>query len=128
MKKILLPGTKLYLAGPMAGLEDHNFPAFNVAAEKLRLAGFEVLNPVEFDNTGCLEWADFLKRDIPYLLQCKAVAVLDGWWNSRGAKLETHIAAELGMPIYPVQMVLAFTYKSLNCLRCEGLKNSPPKV
>jgi len=107
MKTKLLPGTKLYLAGPMAGIEEHNFPAFNYAAKKLRAAGFEVLNPAEFDNKDCHEWADFLKRDIPYLLECKAVAVLDGWWNSRGARLETSIAAELGMPIIPIEMILS---------------------
>ena len=101
------PGTKLYLAGPMAGLPEHNYPAFNAAAEQLRDAGFEVMNPAEFEGDAGHEWAWYLKRNIPYLIKCDAVATLDNWWNSRGACLETSIAAEMGMPIIPVEMILA---------------------
>jgi len=99
-------GTKIYIAGPMAGIVDHNFPAFNYAASQLRAAGFEVVNPAELEGEKGLEWSFYLKRDIPYLLKCEAVAVLNNWWNSAGARLETHIAAALGMPIIPVEIIL----------------------
>ena len=36
---------RLYLAGPMSGIKDFNFPAFNEAAEHLRKLGYEVFNP-----------------------------------------------------------------------------------
>ena len=41
---------RIYLAGPMTGLPDHNFPAFRAAAEGLQQAGWEVVNPA--DNFG----------------------------------------------------------------------------
>ena len=113
MNTQLTPGIKLYLAGPMAGIEEHNFPAFHRAAKQLRAAGFEVLNPAELEGEKDREWAYYLKRDIPYLLKCDAVAVLDFWRDSRGARLETSIAAELGMPIIPVEMILATVSESL---------------
>lgn len=40
---------KLYIAGPMRGYDNYNFPAFWHAATKLRYAGHEVMSPAEID-------------------------------------------------------------------------------
>lgn len=37
----------LYIAGPMSGLPDHNYPAFHDAASVLTKAGYSILNPAE---------------------------------------------------------------------------------
>jgi len=89
---------KLYLAGPMTGIPEHNFPAFNEAAEELRQAGYDVVNPAE-QGSNEASWAEYMKRDIPLLLQCEAVATLPNWDASRGARLEVHIANALGMEV-----------------------------
>jgi hypothetical protein len=47
--------TTLYIAGPMTGIPDSNYPAFNQAEIELRAAGYDVLNPVaseEHNTTG----------------------------------------------------------------------------
>lgn len=93
----------LYLAGPMAGLPEKNFPAFKAAAEALRHAGYSVLSPAEFGLPDGLDWTEYLRYDLRQMLTCKAVAVLPGWQLSRGAQLETSTAAALNIPIYPYQ-------------------------
>ena len=93
---------KVYIAGPMTGMKDHNFPAFHAAAADLRAQGFEVVSPAEQEWNDDLtrEWSFYLKRDIPILLQCDAIALLPGWRESRGAMLESFIAAQLDMETF----------------------------
>lgn len=88
---------KLYIAGPVSDMPDDNAPAFAAAAKALRAAGYEVVSPLEVCTEKGLPWATYMKRDIPELLKCDAVALLSGYNDSKGARLETHIAVELGM-------------------------------
>src|ERR1700676_5122845 len=97
--------TKIYLAGPMAGLPQFNFPAFFVAAEELRECGFERVSPAEMDDKedkgAALQspdgdmrgvektWGDFLARDVKLIEDTgiEGIVFLPNWWTSRGAKL-----------------------------------------
>lgn len=38
---------RIFISGPMTGLPDHNFPAFEAAAKRLRDDGHFVINPAE---------------------------------------------------------------------------------
>lgn len=93
---------RLYLSGPMTGVAEHNAPAFNAAAAKLRALGHEVFNPAEH-GFEAMPWADYLRRDLAELLGLDALAMLPGWTASRGAQLEVHVAKSLGMPVLPVE-------------------------
>ena len=88
-----------YLAGPMSGLPDLNFPLFHAEAARLRALGHEVVNPAELNPDHTMPWAECLRRDIPGLLTCEGIALLPGWEKSRGAVLEHHIATALGMRV-----------------------------
>ncbi|MEO8640911.1 DUF4406 domain-containing protein [Pseudomonas sp.] len=90
---------RLYLAGPMTGFEDFNFPAFNKMAADLRARGYVVENPAEHGVVTDADWADYMAYDLTRLGLCGMVAVLPGWVNSKGARLEVHIARELGMTV-----------------------------
>lgn len=95
--------TSLYVAGPMTGLPDFNYPAFHGAAAVLRRNGFVVLNPAETaggDQTQTWEW--YLRHALRQVTESDGIATLDGWWRSRGARLEVHVATALGMPVEPV--------------------------
>jgi len=91
----------LYIAGPMSGLPEYNYPAFNYAAGELRVAGFEVENPA--DNTiESEDYHDYLRAGLAQLLRCDGVAVLEDWWLSGGARWEVTTAGILGLPVRSV--------------------------
>ena len=97
---------RIYIAGPMTGLPELNFPAFHAEAEKLRAQGFEVVNPAEVNPDTTMSWEECMRRDIAELVTCHAVRLLHGWERSRGAQLEHHIAFSLGMRVFlPVSEV-----------------------
>jgi hypothetical protein len=91
---------KVYLSGKMSGLPDLGFPLFHRAASQLRSQGYVVINPAEMDEAEAgvkREWHEYLRRDIEQLVACDAIALLPNWIDSKGARLEHHIARELGM-------------------------------
>ncbi len=92
--------TKIYLSGAISGRPiDEARQQFAEAETKLQKWGFEVLNPF---NNGLIEtapWGDHMKADIKMLLAADAVYMLDGWVDSKGARLENIIAGALDMPI-----------------------------
>jgi hypothetical protein len=92
---------RVYISGKMSGLQDLGFPAFNRAAASLRASGYEVVNPAELDaqDAGPMEWHEYLRRDITHLVTCDAIALLSNWSDSKGARLEKHIAEQLGMRV-----------------------------
>lgn len=88
---------RVYLAGPMTGYAEFNFPAFNAEADRLRATGLEVVNPAEHGIVDGAEWCDYLRYDIAQLSRCEAIHFLPGWQESKGARLEHSIAVSLGM-------------------------------
>lgn len=95
----------IYIAGPMTGVAEFNYPAFHRAAERLRALGHAVTSPAEVahaDNgvRGSIRHADYLRRDLRELLQCDAMALLPSWQGSKGARLEVEIATALEFVFY----------------------------
>lgn len=89
----------VYISGPMTGIADFNFPAFNAAAAQLRAQGRTVVNPADHGVIEGAEWADYLRADLAQLVQCDAIYLLPGWSKSRGAMLEHYVAAALGLRV-----------------------------
>lgn len=95
---------KVYISGPMSGIKDENFPAFNAAARALRSVGYEVVNPAEFKTNvkgleGKARWNKFLKADIKALMDCDGIVMLPGWQKSEGALLEIYNARALDFTV-----------------------------
>jgi hypothetical protein len=102
----------VYLAGPMTGIPQFNFPKFDRIAKELREAGFNVISPAEMDDPETRAWAmastdgaigsgsskgetwgDFLSRDVKIVAdKVEGVVCMDGWEKSRGARLEVFVA------------------------------------
>jgi nucleoside 2-deoxyribosyltransferase len=96
---------KIYLAGPMTGMPDSNYPAFHRTAADLRALGFEVLNPAENPEPACGKWEGYMRMAISQLVQCDTVALLYGWQNSKGACIEYWLAWTLGLSIVMAELV-----------------------
>ena len=110
---------KVYIAGPMRGYPNFNFPAFFAAADYFKnVCGWQVFNPAQDDwdtygvdvskgnDTGCELQAeeehgvtirDCMQRDCEWI--CKHAThmyMLRGWENSSGALAEHALAKALG--------------------------------
>lgn len=112
--------TTLYLGGPMTGIPQFNFPAFDQAAGRLRAEGFDVVSPAELDDPKTREaalasadgalgsgaangetWGDFLSRDVKLIADKVDGAVfLDDWETSRGARLEALVCKLEDKPVF----------------------------
>lgn len=107
--------SRVYIAGPMAGHDDLNIPAFEAAERLLTDRGYEPVsphrvNPTEHDGpcpsygyfpggheTGHSSSACFMRPDLATLLTCDAIYLLDGWQASRGATVEAAVARAVGI-------------------------------
>jgi len=111
----------IYVAGPMRGYEEFNYPAFYEAERILESIGWDVVNPAKMDaeELDKKEGVDpltfdahknaedqetlrhLLSRDLEAVAKkCTAIYMLDGWEESRGALAEWQLARALGIKIY----------------------------
>ena len=90
---------RAYLAGPMSGLPELNFPAFHREAAYFRERGYEVVNPAEINTDTTMAWADCMRKDIAELVTCDSILMMPGWEKSKGASLEHHIARSLELRV-----------------------------
>lgn len=94
---------KLYVAGPMSGYPQNNYPLFHLVSERLEQAGYEVVNPAAVGVPGKdrVHYVDLIRQDLIDMLGCDGIAVLPHWWESVGARNEVQVAGILKMPIHP---------------------------
>jgi len=95
----------VYLSGPMTGMPDYNYPAFNDIEAAIRWSWkgpgpIAVINPARnFDGFTGHARHIYMREDVAGLLRATCLMVLPGWDTSRGATLEVAIARELGLPV-----------------------------
>ncbi|WP_238552926.1 DUF4406 domain-containing protein [Paenibacillus alvei] len=95
----------IYLSGPMTGLPEYNHPAFHLAALRLRRAGYRVLNPADV-VVEKEDWGSYMRADIKLLMDADMVAVLPGWEQSRGARIEVDLAEALEMKMITIDKLI----------------------
>lgn len=109
----------VYVAGPMQGIPEFNFPRFNAVSWALKLEGHRVFNPAERDverhggvniakgnMDGSLDKAkashgfslrQALADDTNFIcLEADWILMLPGWEKSNGAQAEHRLAVALG--------------------------------
>lgn len=95
----------IQIVGPCTGIEDYNFPLMNSVEVRLRAAGYIVTNPARVYETvraGRTEepsWREMMNACLIMLIHQHAIIRLPGWESSKGARLESYVARELGIQI-----------------------------
>jgi hypothetical protein len=99
---------RVYLAGPMAGYPENNYPAFHRGAAWLRSKGYEVVSPAEINFDAPKRYKELeskftgdelslekqsivnecLKKDFVELLSCELIVKMKGWQESTGVNKE----------------------------------------
>lgn len=92
----------VYVAGPMTGLPEYNYPAFNAAAEHLTAAGHRVLNPARHGLVDGWTWQDYMRAALIDVATAEGVALLPWWQTSKGARLERHVTTTLDLDVRPI--------------------------
>lgn len=98
----------IYISGPMTGLPNLNFGEFERVAKQLYEKGYEVINPADLKQPD-KSWETCMRVDIAELVKADTIALLNGWQESKGARLEVTIAKALGM-----QIVDAYTLEPID--------------
>ena len=105
---------KIYLAGPMRGIKNHNFAAFDAARDYLVELGHDVVIPADLDSaagfvterdgrvelTPAFSIQAALRQDLATICTCDAVAFLPGWEASSGSLVERRVAVDVGCRLF----------------------------
>ena len=96
---------RIYLSGKITGREKEDYTKQFARAESFyKTGGFDVVNPVSIGevilkNNPKAKWEDFMKEDLKALRTCTHIALLEGWEESKGAKMEKAEAEKMGLEI-----------------------------
>lgn len=104
---------RIYLIGPITGMEDGNRPAFERAKAELNEAGHLARTPFDVvpqDDEHSKLWEFCMKHSLRHILKewdyeneppAFKVGLLPGWESSEGASIEYELASSLGIPCKP---------------------------
>lgn len=106
---------KIYIAGPMRGVPEFNFPLFFSFQRKLEFQGYEVYNPAQRDVDHGFEYegktgqedlvelgfdlGEALNDCLAAIDTCDVLALLPNWERSQGANNEVAYALSQGLVV-----------------------------
>jgi|SRR5665213_2072265 len=104
----------VYVAGPMTGIPDFNFPAFDEGRDYVvGLEKYQVISPADVDREEKIDQLDLdihnvpenifqlcMRRDLEIVANAHAIFLLKGWEKSRGANNELFVANTCGVEVW----------------------------
>ena len=101
---------KIYISGKISGTDlTETRKRFAAVAKAMKRIGVEPVNPLENGLTEHDSWEAHMLKDIADLLHCNAIYMLQGWEESKGARIEHYIATKKRMPImYEVEQPIEY--------------------
>ena len=88
---------KVYISGPITDRPHRNEAAFRRAAAQIEAAGHEPFVPIDVVPDDVSDWHEAMRHCLSWLPSCDAVAMLDGWEGSDGARVELIVARACGL-------------------------------
>jgi len=109
---------RVYIAGPIKGMENGNRESFLTYARELARLGYTPVNPWDIKPShdgpciglevehgdGTHRYGCYLRADIEVLMHCDAFTLMPGWTNSVGATTEMKVALAIGIPRIVLRM------------------------
>lgn len=108
-------GNRCYIAGPMRGIDEFNFPSFDLARDMWAAKGWSAISPADMDREHGLSEKNPPQADVKLMREvmsrdCKAILglcpgsgdcllVLPGWEKSKGSAVEVALARFMGLPV-----------------------------
>lgn len=98
----------IYISGRITGNKkwQSDFKSAENFLINLGYEGKDIINPLNIDKlvqkeTANPTYKNYMVKDIKFLINfCDSIYMLRGWWRSKGARLEYHIAKVLGLKIF----------------------------
>ena len=106
-------GRRVYLSGPMTGIEGWNKPAFDGAEKQLRKLNIhDVYNPADhIDSHSTASHCVAMQLSLNELTSTKfwydLLVSLPGWEQSAGARLEREVAEACGIEVCDIKDAIA---------------------
>lgn len=88
---------KIYLCGPISNNKNYK-DQFAWVSELLVEYGHEVINPASIEFNPDDGWKEIMRKDISFMLQCDAVAIVNTCAPSTGQSIEMLVANLVGIP------------------------------
>ena len=95
----------IYISGPITGIPNSNYEAFEEREKYLQKKGYDTVNPLKKKSevlylklrqagkiSKRLFWTLNMRDDIRIMMDCDAISLLPGWRKSQGAPREVYIA------------------------------------
>lgn len=110
---------RVFISGPMRGVANYNFGAFDAARDLLIRLGHQVVTPADLDRsagfvtecdgqvvaTDAFSIEKALRQDFAFICVCDAIAFLPGWCASTGSLAERRVAIDIGCGLWRVDPV-----------------------
>ena len=102
---------RIYLSGKITGREKEDYTKQFARAERFyKTGGFDVVNPVTIGEeilkqNPSATWEDFMQEDLKALRTCTHIVLLEGWEESKGAKMEKAEAEKMGLEIMYLRFI-----------------------